>query len=238
MTISSPCRVSRRLRPTAVAASAPPIVPALAMRKRRRSQSGMGVADGGGSRGCGSGGDAAGELQQRSEHREAGADRDHPPDQRVERLRLRVALTGEGGQEPEDHEERGPIAEPAAGQDAGAGGDRDRHQHDDHLERGLVVRAEQGDHEVLRARGLERDDDVADGDDEGRRAGDEAGEELGGRDRDQPCDGAGERGGPRRSTAGGAGSGNGRGCVGHERCSLPVVRDARMTTAPHRRPAP
>ena len=153
----------------------------------------------------GSGGDAAGELQQRSEHREAGADRDQPARQGVQRLRLRVALTGERGQEPEDDEERRSRAELAAGQDTGASGDRDRHQHDDNLERGLVVRAEQCDDEVLRARGLERDDDVADGDDEGRRAGDEAGEELGGRDRDQARDGAGEGGGPCRGTAGGAG---------------------------------
>ena len=194
---------------------------------------GSGGSGGSGSGGCGSGLDAAGERQQRTKHRQAGADRDEPRDQCVERLRLRVALTGEGGHEPEDHEERGPIAESPRGQDPGAGRDRHGHHDDDYLEGKLVVRPEQGDDEVLRARGLERDDDVAHADDEGWGAGHEAREELGGGDRDEPRGGAGERGRPRGGAAGGAGSNNGRASIGHGRRSLPVDRDARMT-APRR----
>ena len=96
---------------------AAPIVPALAMRKRRRSQSGMGAAGRrGGARGEG---DAAGQLQQPAEHRQTGPDREQPAHERERRRRQRIAQPGERGREPEDHEDRRPIAEPPPGQDAG-----------------------------------------------------------------------------------------------------------------------
>ena len=71
------------------------------------------------------------------------------------------------------------VATPgAAGCQVGrAGSDRQRDEHDEHLEHGLVRLAEQGDHELLGARRLDVHDEPRYGE-KRRRRGQEPGEEL------------------------------------------------------------
>ena len=74
------------------------------------------------------------------------------------------------------------IAEAAPSGDTEPARDEDGRADDHHVQDELVRLAEELDEQVLGARRLELDDEVADGDDERRRAGDEPGDELPDRD--------------------------------------------------------
>ncbi len=87
-----------------------------------------------------------------------------------------------------------PMDHRRAGCDPQQRRDEQRTDDDGHVEHQLVVGAEEADHEVLGARRLERDDQVADGDDDRRRTGHDARDELGDRDGHERGDGA-RRGG-------------------------------------------
>ncbi len=100
-------------------------------------------------------------------------------------------------QEPDDADRP-----PAASGDAQRAAMSSASDDDGDVEHQLVVGAEEADHEVLGARRLERDDQVADGDDERRRAGHDARDELGDGDGHGRGDGARHGGGEIGGAAG------------------------------------
>ena len=188
LTTPSTCWASMRLRPMPPATAATPIVPALAIRKRRRVHSGEATR----------GQAPASRVSNRMRHRPSSQ---HRPARRHRGRRLRAESVEQEaqGHEPrthrdgrvghgedwlderrpdggssrhdaEHHEDSSPQSEPPCSEDArhGRKGNRD-HDHEDD-ERGLVVRAEQRYDHVLRAGRLEVDRERPDGHDERRRA--------------------------------------------------------------------
>ena len=114
------------------------------------------------------------------------------------RLDERLAQCGRERDGAERREDCPAEPEPAAGDDAGGRRDGNGGDHDQAIEGGLVVRAEDVDKDLLGARRLETDDERPDGDDERGRAGRNAGEQLRAGDRDAAGHGAGQgqRSGP------------------------------------------
>ena len=159
------------------------MVPALAMRNRRRVHSAETVPA------CGSVDRPGSRPDQDPKDEERCAHGNRRVDDGERRRDQRHPDRSPGCDDAERHEDQRAQAEATRREHAGAG--RHRHRHDDHqqAQRRLVVRAEQRDNDVLGAGGLEVDCQRPGGDDQRRRA-DEAGEELGG------GDGHGARGGP------------------------------------------
>ena len=94
--------------------------------------------------------------------------------------------------EPAEDSRRGPRTSP--GEDAQPGADRQGRAEDEDLERQLVGGPEERDDDLLRARGLEIDDEASDREDRRGDPDHRAGQELAGRERRPGRDGAGERG--------------------------------------------
>ncbi len=118
-----------------------------------------------------------------------------------------------------------PVRPLPAGRDTQRRRDEHRPDDDGDVEGQLVIGAEEADHEVLGARRLEIDDQVADGDDQRRRTGHDARDELGDRDGDGGGDGARHGGG---EIGGAAGEGAHDTCYGRRGRSdhAPIVADA------------
>ena len=189
LTTPSTCRASMRLRPMPPATAATPIVPALAIRKRRRVHSGeaasgpcpgvpRGEPDAAPSVAAGwvssrrrrdRGSRPRAELtEQEAQGDEPGEDGDGRVDHGGDRIDERRPDGSSGRHGTEHHEDRGPEAEPPRSEDARHCRKGDREPDDETDERGLVVRAEQRYHHVLRARRLEVDRERPDGHDERR----------------------------------------------------------------------
>ncbi len=100
-------------------------------------------------------------------------------DQGGDRLGERIAQARAERQDAaeRDQDARGPGPRPS--QHADTGGDRHGHCRDEQVEDELVGLADQVDHELLGARRLERDDEVADRDDRTRGTRQQAGKQLG-----------------------------------------------------------
>ena len=151
------------------------------MRKRRRSQSGISA-----------GGEIVSARPRRRRQAHEGGQRDDADGHRergVGRGQGRLdERRGQGRRErddPERDEDRVAIPETPPGEEARHRGDQDRRDDDQGVEDRLVVRAEEVDEDLLRARRLEADDERPHRDDERGRARDQSGEQLGARDRER-----------------------------------------------------
>ena len=118
------------------------------------------------------------------------------------RLGARIPEPRRDPDHDEPAEDRHGKARTGPGDDAEPGPDRERDRQDEDLEGELVGRPEDRDHELLRAGRLEVDDDAPDREDRRGDAGDEAGQELAGRDGRPGRGEAGEGRGAARGTDG------------------------------------
>ena len=224
--------LSIRFRPTIPAANAPTPTALDRMRNDRRDQSGIsavGRVRVGGRRRA-----KAPRERSRSMPR---THRPTPTEIAVEAatdrgLRQRIAERGDEPDDPEDDEGRRSDRVAAPRQQPETGPDEQRDDHDEQLEGELVVRPEEADDDVLRARRLEVDDHLSDGGDERGRAGEETGEQL--RDAERRGDGQDPRERGRPVMPGGrrvrrqARGGRGLGCGAHPTI-IPVRCDIRMS---------
>ena len=144
--------------------------------KRRRPQAGISAA--------GRVAVSAASPQQPGQDADRDADRCPSHEQGRDRLGQRVAQPGPEGQDATGRRSRsraspgpGPRQHPERAAPAMATAD------DEQVQDELVRLAEQVDHELLGARRLERDDEVPDGDDRARGAGEDARQQLGATER-------------------------------------------------------
>ena len=113
----------------------------------------------------------SGRVQQPAEDPQPDPDRSRRRDRRDGRVGNRIAECGEEPDDAEGDEADRCDLEPPARDEAEQRAEGERDDDDEQFEGELVVGAEQGDDEVLRAGWLEVDDDLADRGHERRRAG-------------------------------------------------------------------